>query len=55
MEILMRKIYDVEDAKLVSLQSAFELDNLIRALVELSCGYGKGSRYFTGKWCQLRL
>lgn len=49
----MRKIHDVEDTKLVSLQSAFELDNLIRVLVELSCGYGKGSRYFTKKWCQL--
>lgn len=46
-------MHDVEDAKLVSLQSAFELDNLIRALVELSCGHGKGSSYFTRKWCQL--
>ena len=46
-------MHDVEDDKLVSLQSTFELDNLIKALVELSCRHGKGSSYFTRKWCQL--
>ena len=39
-----------EDAKLVSLQSVFELDNSIGTLVEMPCGYCATKENQEAKW-----
>ncbi|SEB52171.1 hypothetical protein SAMN04489746_0492 [Atopobium minutum] len=49
-QFLCGKTHEAEDAKLVSLQSVFELDNSIGTLVEMPCGCCATRKNQEAKW-----
>lgn len=49
-QFLCGKTHEAEDAKLVSLQSVFDLDNSIGTLAEMPCGYCATRENQEAKW-----
>lgn len=49
-QFLCGKTHEAEDAKLVSLQSVFELDNSIGTLAEMPCGYWATRKNQEDEW-----
>lgn len=49
-QFLCGKTHEAEDAKLVSLQFVFELDNSIGTLAEMPCGYWATRKNQEDEW-----